>query len=183
LIEIATKRSTQVTKKVAEFPGRCTGAVAALLLVGAPYVSSSQTMGARVDAAVPPAYYPSMGDLMTMTVQPRHIKLGLAGKHENWIYAKYELSELRNALARIARAIPRYQSIDTAALITATTQAPLRSLEQAIDAKSITQFTQAYSQLTETCNACHRNRKHASVKIKVPDEAMFPDQDFPPSTR
>src|SRR5882762_11737633 len=107
-----------------------------------------------------PAYYPSMGDLMTMTVQPRHIKLGLSGKQENWVYAKYELNELRNAFARIARTIPRYQSIDTAALTTVITQPSLNSLEQAIDAKSTRQFTQAYSQLTDACNACHRNRNH-----------------------
>jgi hypothetical protein len=47
-----------------------------------------------------PDYHPSLGDLMTMAVQPRHTKLGLAGQARNWPYAQYELSELRNALAR-----------------------------------------------------------------------------------
>jgi len=164
-----------------QYPQRCARAVAALVLAGAPCAGFSQTVAAKIDATVPPAYYPSMGDLMTMTVQPRHIKLGLSGKQENWIYAKYELNELRNAFARIARTIPRYQSIDTAALTTVITQPSLNSLEQAIDAKSTTQFTQAYSQLTDACNACHRNRNHAAVMITVPDEAIFPDQDFLPS--
>jgi hypothetical protein len=41
-------------------------------------------------------YRPGLGDLMTMTVQPRHIKLGLARDH-NWIYAAYELHELKGA--------------------------------------------------------------------------------------
>jgi uncharacterized membrane protein len=121
-----------------------------------------------------------MGDLMTMTVQPRHIKLGLAGKQQNWVYAKYELSELRNAFGRVARTIPKYQSIDTAALTTAIMQAPLKTLEQAIEANSAMQFTEAYSRLTEACNACHRNRNHAAVVIKVPEGAMFPDQKFQP---
>jgi DNA repair ATPase RecN len=121
-----------------------------------------------------------MGDLMTMTAQPRHIKLGLAGKQENWIYAKYELSELRNAFGRIARAIPKYQSIDTAALTTAIMQAALNTLGKSIDANSAAQFTEAYTQLTEACNACHRNRNHAAVAIKVPDATMFPDQEFLP---
>jgi hypothetical protein len=103
---------------------------------------------AQVATTVPSDYHPSMGDLMTMAVQPRHIKLGLAGKQQNWIYAKYELSELRNAFARIVRAIPQYQSIDTAALTTAIMQAPLNALEQAIDAKSAKQFAAAYTQLT-----------------------------------
>jgi len=33
----------------------------------------------------------AVGDLMTALVQPRHIKLGLAGREQNWPYAAYEL--------------------------------------------------------------------------------------------
>jgi hypothetical protein len=164
--------------RAAVYSQRFARTIAALLLVGAPCVGPSTTVAANVDTTVPPDYHPSMGDLMTMVVQPRHIKLGLAGKQQNWVYAKYELSELRNAFARIARAIPQYQSIDTAALTTAIMQAPLNTLEQAIDANSATQFTAAYAQLTQACNACHRDRNHAAIVITVPDAAMFPDQDF-----
>jgi hypothetical protein len=32
---------------------------------------------------------------MTAFVQPRHIKLGLAGSERNWSYAAYELDQLR----------------------------------------------------------------------------------------
>jgi hypothetical protein len=162
---------------------RCAGTIAALLLMGEPCVGLSQSVGSKVDTAAPPVYHPSMGDLMTMTVQPRHIKIGLAGKQQNWIYAKYELSELRNALARIALAIPKYQSIDTTALTTAIMQAPLNALEKAIKGNSGTQFIEAYTQLTEACNACHRNRNHAPIMIRLPDATMFPDQEFLPSSR
>lgn len=31
----------------------------------------------------PRTYRPGLGDLMTMTVQPRHTKLGLAGREKN----------------------------------------------------------------------------------------------------
>jgi hypothetical protein len=165
-------------KRSAKYSPCCAGTIAALLLFGTPCVGLSQAVAAEADAHVAPSYDPSMGDLMTMTVQPRHIKLGLAGKQQNWVYAKYELSELRNAFGRIARTVPKYQSIDTAALTTAIMQAPLKTLEQAIEANSATQFTEAYSRLTEACNACHRNRNHSAVVIKVPDAAMFPDQDF-----
>ena len=41
----------------------------------------------------PPDYHPSLGDLMTMAVQPRHIKLGLAGRARNWTYLAYEAGE------------------------------------------------------------------------------------------
>jgi hypothetical protein len=130
-----------------------------------------------------PDFHPSMGDLMTMAVQPRHIKLGLAGQLKNWNYARYELSELRNAFGRIARTIPVYQKADTAALFTAMTQAPLAALSQAIESANAAQFRTAYAQLTAACNACHISQNHGAVVIRVPAAAMFPDQDFRPVNR
>lgn len=122
-----------------------------------------------------------MGDLMTMAIQPRHIKLHLAGAQENWTYAGYELGELRNAFARITRTIPQYRTIDTANMTLAVTQAPLDAIGQAIKARSPTQFAVAYAQLTRACNACHQSLNHAEVIIKVPTAAVFSDQEFRPS--
>ncbi len=164
---------------------RCAAASAIFLVLGAPCAGLAQSVSGETTAAAAPAlpdYHPSMGDLMTMAVQPRHVKLGLAGKQQNWPYASYELSELRNAFARIARTLPQYQSWDTAATVTAMTQAPFAALDQAIKARSTAQFAAAYTQLTHACNVCHQTLNHAAVVIKVPDAAMFPDQDFRPPT-
>jgi hypothetical protein len=131
-------------------------------------------------AAVQPDYHPSMGDLMTMAIQPRHTKLGLAGREQNWLYALYELSELRNAFARVARTIPIYRTTDMTALIGALTVEPLAAVEQAIHAKDSRQFKAAYAALTTACNACHLSQDHASVVIRVPATNPYPDQDFRP---
>ena len=154
--------------------------IAMILVLSAPAAGLGQSVNAKVDETALPNYHPSMGDLMTMAIQPRHVKLGLAGQQKNWAYAKYELSELRNAFARIGRTIPTYQSVATAALTVGVMGAPLNAVEQAIDAKSATEFNAAYVQLTEACNICHRNRAHSAVVIKAPDTAGFPDQDFVP---
>jgi hypothetical protein len=154
--------------------------IAITLLLSAPGVGLAQGVAAKMDATAPPDYHPSMGDLMTMAIQPRHVKLGLAGQQKNWAYAKYELSELRNAFARIGRTIPTYQSVDTAALTAGVMGGPLNAVEQAIDANSATNFNAAYVQLTQACNICHRNRAHSVVVIKVPDTAGFQDQAFVP---
>jgi hypothetical protein len=159
---------------------------AIFLALGAACLGITQTASGIPDAATPdtqPDYHPSMGDLMTMAVQPRHIKLGLAGRQQNWSYASYELSELRNAFARIARTIPKYRSMDTAQMTTAMTQAPFGALELAIKARNVAQFTAAYAQLTQVCNVCHQSQNHGAVVIKVPDAPMFPDQDFQPASR
>jgi hypothetical protein len=154
-------------------------AVAMLLALCAPTAPLAQSAPAAASAANSQAdYHPSMGDLMTMAIQPRHIKLHFAGEQQNWSYAAYELGELRNAFARIARTIPRYHAIDTASLTTAVTQAPLDALDQAIKAHNPSQFTVAYAQLTQACNACHQSLNHSNVVIKVPVMIMFPDQEF-----
>lgn len=138
---------------------------------------------AAAAAATQPAYHPSLGDLMTMAVQPRHTKLGLAGRAGNWTYAAYELSELRNAFARIARTIPTYNGHDMAQLFAAMTSNPLEALKQAVAAGSASQFAAAYGQLTDACNSCHRSLQHAAVVIKIPAASSYPDQEFRPAQR
>ena len=71
---------------------------------------------------------------MTMTVQPRHIKLALAGRQKNWTYAAYELHELQEAFDRAAKAWPQWQSVPIADLMTAATKEPIASLAGAIKA-------------------------------------------------
>ena len=126
------------------------------------------------------AYRPSFGDLMTTAVQPRHIKLGLAGQERNWPYAVYELRELQGAFRRIAHAVPVYRSMDMAALISATTAAPLDDVAAAIKSGDSIKFADAYAQLTATCNACHQSTGHAAIVIQVPRTSSYPDQDFRP---
>lgn len=164
---------------------RLSCAVALLSTLCAPFAALAQSATGDAPAANAQAdYHPSMGDLMTIAIQPRHIKLYLAGEQQNWSYAAYELGELRNAFARIARTIPRYHAIDTANLTTAVIQTPLDALDQAITTRNPSQFAVAYAQLTQACNACHQSLNHSTVVIKVPATAMFPDQDFgPPNSR
>lgn len=157
------------------------GLAAALLVCSS--TGSAQTPPVNSSAPAPavtpaPDYHPSLGDLMTMAVQPRHTKLGLAGQERNWPYAQYELSELRNAFARVARTIPTYRNIDMTAVIGALTSEPLKAVEQAIHAQDAGQFKLAYAQLTTTCNACHLSQDHAAVVIRVPTGNPYPDQEF-----
>ena len=137
--------------------------------------------GALAQTPAPqPDYHPSMGDLMTMAVQPRHTKLGLAGRARNWPYAAYEVSELKNAFNRIARTIPTFNGSDTAGLVSARIKTPLESLEAAIKAKDARRFDSAYADVTDACNQCHRALSHEAVVIRSPDSAAYPDQDFRP---
>lgn len=126
------------------------------------------------------AYRPGLGDLMTMTVQPRHLKIGLAGQQRNWTYAAYEVHELEEALERVAKAWPKWRDLDVAGLIKGSTDNPIEVLEQAIKAKDAARFEAAYGQLTAACNACHQSSNVGFVAIQVPRSSPFANQDFRP---
>ena len=82
--------------------GRCSRSIAAIAVVAA-------LVAPNLARAQQPAFHPGLGDLMTAFVQPRHIKLGLAGNEKNWPYAAYELGELRETFDDVAAIVPKYR--------------------------------------------------------------------------
>ena len=155
-------------------------AVVAVLTLSAPVFLAAQSPN---PAQSPPTYRPGLGDLMTMTVQPRHIKLGLAGREKNWAYAAYELHELEESFERVTRHSPQWKKKPIADMMTAVTKDPMAALEQAIKSADAAQFTAAYGQLTDACNTCHQSAEVGMIVIQAPDAAAFPDQDFRPTKR
>jgi hypothetical protein len=125
-------------------------------------------------------YHPGLGDLMTAFVQPRHIKLGLAGNEQNWPYAAYELNELRESFDNVAQLVPKHGALAMPAAIASTVRPPMAALDAAIKAKDQAAFGQAYGELTAACNACHQSADHAMIVIQAPTASAFPDQDFRP---
>ena len=79
---------------------------AILATLAIPSLASAQ----QAQTPAPAAYRPGLGDLMTMTVQPRHTKLGLAGREGNWPYAAYELHELQEAFDRAVAVWPKWRT-------------------------------------------------------------------------
>lgn len=128
----------------------------------------------------PEAYRPGLGDLMTMTVQPRHTKLALAGQARNWAYAAYELNELRESLDRVAKVRPKWRGFAVAESVAALMTPPLGALDQAIKAADPVAFVAAYGNVTAACNQCHQSAGQPWIVIQAPGTSPFPDQDFRP---
>ncbi|HTI66202.1 MAG TPA: hypothetical protein VL460_01505 [Caulobacteraceae bacterium] len=122
-------------------------------------------------------YHPSLSDMMTMAVQPRHTKLGLAIRARNWVYAAYEVGELRGAFTRITRSIPTYEGKDSADLMTMIAK-PIDTLQAAIKARDPGTADRAYGEVTNTCNMCHEAQERTYIVIRPPVAAMYSDQDF-----
>jgi hypothetical protein len=110
----------------------------------------------------------ALGNLMTAFIQPRHIKLGLAGNEQNWAYAAYELDQLRETFSDIGEILPKYRDLSIPDLITSTVKEPLAALDRAIRGKDGTQFTAAYGQLTAACNACHPSYHRTMIVMQPP---------------
>jgi hypothetical protein len=125
----------------------------------------------------------ALGDLITAFVQPRHIKLGVAGTQQNWPYAAYELDQLRATFADVAEILPKYRDLSISDMIASTLKEPLMALDRAIQAKDTNQFSAAYGKLTASCNVCHQAYDRAVIVIQQPTGSVFLDQDFRPSTK
>lgn len=160
------------------------GAVALLLTAAAAGVALPQSAPspppASAASAAPVPYVMTMGDMMNTLIQPRHAKLGLAGRAQNWPLAEYALAEIRQAFAGIVKAQPRFNGLPVAELVAAAVNQPINAVDAAIKQQNPQQFAAAYAQLTAGCNACHAAVDHPFVVIKAPDTSAFPNQDFKP---
>src|SRR4030081_45017 len=113
--------------------------------------------------AEPAPFNPQMAALMSMLIQPRHAKLGLAGKAENWPLAGYALKELKQGFAVTSRAVPRWKGLPVPDLFDAALTQPFTLLDFAIKLGYRRQFDEAYDTLTKGCNACHATTDHSFV--------------------
>jgi hypothetical protein len=149
------------------------------LYAGASYAFACRIRRVRPGStATASPFNPSMGDLMNTLVQPRHAKLGLIGKEQNWTLAAYESHQLKDALSSIAKLRPRFRNQSVADLVESMTGDAIKALDQAIGVGDARGFTEAYSRLTAGCNGCHAALGQAYVVIQVPVQSAFPNQDF-----
>jgi hypothetical protein len=144
--------------------------------------SAAQDEPNPADAA-PAPFSPNMGDLMNLLIQPRHAKLGLAGKAENWALAGYALKELQQGFGTIAKVIPRWKALPVPDLIDAALKQPFAVMDFAIKAGDERQFVESYDKVTAGCNACHSTAEQNFIVIKTPDASAFLNQEFSPGKR
>jgi hypothetical protein len=124
-----------------------------------------------------------LGDYMDTFIQPRHAKLGLAGKEGNWPLAIYAYKELSESFSRAAKDNPKYRNLSIPDMFDAMLGEPRKALEEALKARDAAKFTAAYAELTAGCNACHTSANVPFIVIKVPEQSPFSNQDFVPKKR
>jgi hypothetical protein len=159
--------------------------LAGVLALSASFVTVAQNAAQAPEAPARPGlvildFKPAMDDLMTMLVQPRHIRLYYAGQAGNWPLAAFEANELRASLARIGRTIPNYRNINVDTAVASIFADRLSPVDAAVKAGDRAQFAAAFGEMTNACNDCHKGMEHPFLVIKIPDAGSFPDQEFHP---
>ncbi len=161
--------------------------LAGLMIAGSVALTASAVgiaQSAPAPAAAPPAplvildFKPTLSDLMTMLIQPRHQKLWAAGQQRNWTLAAFQLREMRSGFDKIAATIPKFINIDLGPTFINVMDSQVRAVNGAIAGQNPTLFNTAFADLTASCNSCHEALNHGFLVMKVPEVTGYANQDF-----
>jgi hypothetical protein len=119
------------------------------------------------------SYTPGLGEFMS-GIQVHHEKLWFAGTAQNWKLANFEIDEIREALDDIQRFCTDRPEVASVPMILP----PMDSVGKAVAQQDLPKFKAAFTQLTNTCNNCHRATKHEFNVIQIPTTPPFSNQLF-----
>ena len=111
-------------------------------------------------------------------IQMRHAKLWFAGANGNWGLAAYELDEIKEGFGDAIRYQPDFKGRPVAQMVEEIVEPQLAVVEKAIEAKSKQRFIQAFTQLTQACNTCHKSAGYGFISIQRPTEPPYSNQQF-----
>jgi len=157
-------------------------ALAGSVAFAASLIGIAQSAPAPDAAKAPPLvildFKPTLDDLMTMLIQPRHLKLWAAAQQRNWTLAAFQLNEMRSGFDKIAATIPKYTNIDLGPTFISLMGSKIQAVNGAINNQNPMLFNTAFNDLTAACNSCHEALNHPYLVMKVPEVTGYPNQDF-----
>lgn len=117
----------------------------------------------------------AMGNMQRFTE-----KLYFAGQAGNWALADFYLHEINETTEAIIKAKVVDEGMPVGELMKGMLPPSIASVQEAIQTRDAAQFASRYDGLLTSCNACHASTRHAFVKIVVPKEPTYQNQDFSP---
>ncbi|HTI57770.1 hypothetical protein [Mucilaginibacter sp.] len=121
------------------------------------------------------AYRPGLGEFM-MGVQEHHAKLWFAGINQNWPLADFEVHEIGETVDDIKKYCTDRPEVKSIGII----DPAIGSINAAIKQKSTEQFKKAFTDLTNSCNNCHKDNQHGFNVITIPSGLPVENQKFKP---
>lgn len=105
-------------------------------------------------------------------------KLYLAGENENWELSEFYAHEIEEIIEDIEEAKVVDEGYDISELVGKMINPSFSKVEESIHDQNLKAFVDSYKLLVQSCNACHQTTKHQFVKIEVPKDKKFFNQDF-----
>lgn len=137
-----------------------------------------QTKIDSLENKISETYKPGFGEFMS-NIQIHHAKLWFAGENQNWKLADFEINEIKENL----EGIQKYCSERTETKSIGMINPAMDSLSNAILKKDKNLFRKKYTNLTNSCNACHQSTNHEYNVIIIPKNSPFSNQDFNPKNK
>ena len=151
-----------------------------LLLVGIGSCSQpakvNQALQNRIDSLeqkLNETYKPGFGEFMS-SIQAHHSKLWFAGQNQNWKLADFEIHEIMESIDDIRK----YETDRKETALIPMIDPAIESVNQAIIKENPELFKSSFTNLTNTCNACHRAASFEFNVVKIPESSPFSNQDF-----
>jgi hypothetical protein len=148
------------------------GAVGCLLALIALLVSGPKSGRAEAED------YPigqTMGDMQRFAE-----KLYFAGEARNWHLAAFYLHEIEETSEEIINANVVDEGVAVSSFMRQMFPPAIARMQEALRTQQPDQFRPAYESMLVSCNACHQSTGHAFVKIIVPTQPTYQNQDFRP---
>jgi uncharacterized repeat protein (TIGR04076 family) len=137
--------------------------------------SSDKVMQQQLDSmsATIRALKPGLGEYM-LSVQLHHNKLWFAGNAKDWDLAGFEIDEIKEQLEHATSNCTDRPEIKALPVITPY----IDSLSACVKAKDADKFRTQFTAMTQACNDCHRSVHFDFIRIRVPDQPMFSNQEW-----
>jgi hypothetical protein len=169
-----------VSRKIAWLLIAATGVVASVSLLAAdkPADSSAAEIAAlkkEIAALKKESYHPELGEQM-LGIQIRHARLWFAGEAQNWNLAAFEIQELKEAFDAVVEQNPEhaiFQPDKLSDILPAMTNAPIKSLRDAVDHSSKAEFEKAFDALSAACTGCHHVAGNDFLVIQRPTTPLL----------
>jgi hypothetical protein len=113
--------------------------------------------------------------------------LWFAGQKQNWPLAKFYLDETRSHLKWAVRIIPvrktKAGDVDLEGIREALDKSLLAKIHQAIEAKNLAAFTDAYKLSMTGCYSCHKASEKPFLRPQIPSQPGAPIINFDPNAK
>jgi cytochrome c553 len=152
-------------------------ALVAIFVAGAALVVALSSRADRGGKTGPETYElaPAMGHMQRFAE-----KLYFAGQANNWPLADFYLHEIEESAEEIIQAGVVDEGVAVSSFLKAMLPPALAGVKEAVQKKDRQQFLSRYEGLVASCNACHQSTKHGFVRITVPRQPTYQNQDFAP---